>query len=107
AFDLNSPASGPPAQRSARISQSVIPRAEAPNRSDGELTMLVENGDGQPLPTSGDYPDIHPEDGTFDGPFPPTRGIRQSFTPLLPQLWTDFDVALRIDSVKPDWARQE
>lgn len=107
AVDLNSPASGPPTQRSARDVRSAVPRAEAPNLTEGHLTMEIEEGSGNPLRTDGDIPEIDPEDGTFDGPFPPTRGIEQSFAPLVEQLLPVVDLAVRIDSVKPDWQQQE
>lgn len=107
AVDLNSPASGPPVQRSVLGVRSVVPRAEAPNLAEGQFAVVIEDADGNPLPTGGDYPAIDPEDGTFDGPFPPTTGIALSFAPLVPQLLPDIDLAVRIDSVKPDWQQQE
>jgi hypothetical protein len=106
AADLNSPASGPPTQRSERLVKSALPRRDAPNLTDARLESWVEGDDGTRL-EAGRPPDIDPEDGTFDGPFPPTDALSQAFRPLVPQLLPDLDLRARIDSVKPDWERQE
>ncbi len=109
AFDVNSPFSGPHSLRSARVTQSVVPRADSPNIQEAALTAsFVSDADGNPL-VNGTMPDLHPEDGIFLGPIPPTNVdmISQSFAPLLPRLLGAGTFTARIDSVKPDWTQQE
>jgi len=101
AFDVNSPASGPHSLRSARITQSTVPRADAPNQQDAELIVNLAGDDGVALNPNAPLPSIDSDDGTFSGPFPPTDGLALSFAPSVPRLLPTFTRAVRIDSVIP------
>jgi len=107
AFDLNSMASGPHTLRSSQIDQYTVPRAGAPNLVYAELTSAIFGDDGESLDPGALVPSVDPEDGTFSGPFPATNGVEQTFAPLVPQLLPEFNLAARIDSVKPDWVLEE
>jgi hypothetical protein len=106
-FDVNSLASGPHTLRSARVSQSTVPRADAPNLVNAELVVTVTGDDGVVLNPNAPLPSIDPDDGTFDGPFPPTNGVTTSFTPLLPRLLGAGQTVVKVDSIKMDWIAQE
>jgi hypothetical protein len=101
AFDVNSPASGPHSLRSARITQSIVPRADAPNITDASLAVNISGDDGVPLNTSAPVPSIDADDGTFSGPFPPTNSVSMSFAPLVPRLLAQFSLTATIDSIIP------
>lgn len=101
AFDVNSAASGPHTLRSARVAQSVVPRADAPNITNAELQVAMTGDDGEPLPLNGLRPPIDSEDGTFAGPFPPATGVELGFAPLVPRLLAQFSREIRIDSIVP------
>jgi hypothetical protein len=102
AFDVNSFASGPNSLRSARVTQNTVPRQDAPNIQNAQLIAGLLTSDGTLLNPSAPLPSIHPEDGTFSGPFPPTNGLATSFAPLVPRLLPTFTRAARIDSIVPD-----
>jgi len=104
AFDVNSPASGPHTLRSARVAQSVVPRADAPNITNAELTVNISGDDGVGLTTSSPVPAIDPQDGTFSGPFPPTNALALGFAPLVPRLLAQFSLTATIDSIVPTTA---
>jgi hypothetical protein len=108
AFDVNSPASGPHTLRSARVAQSTVPRADAPNVENASLSISLEDSEGNVL-TQGIMPGVDPETGEFLGPIPPTNVdmIELSFAPLVPRLLPQFDLRATIDSVKPDWEQEE
>ncbi len=108
AFDVNSPASGPHSLRSARVTQTTVPRADAPNITNASLNITLEDRDGNVL-TGGQMPDVDPEDGTFEGPIPPQNvgAVSLGFAPLVPRLLPEFELTATIDSVKPDWVEQE
>lgn len=101
AFDVNSPASGPHTLRSARVAQSVVPRADAPNVTNAELAVNISGDDGVPLNPNAPNPSIDSEDGTFAGPFPPTNSIELGFAPLVPRLLAQFSLSATIDSIVP------
>jgi len=101
AFDVNSPASGPHTLRSARIAQSEVPRAEAPNATNAELAVNISGDDGVALNPNAPVPALDPDDGTFKGPFPPTNAIALSFAPLVPRLLAQFSLSATIDSIVP------
>ena len=73
---------------------------------DGELPLILDM-DGEALDPTAFPPAIDPEDGTFDGPFPPTNGVTLSFAPFVARLLPTLNLQARIDSVKPDWTLQE
>jgi hypothetical protein len=99
AFDVNSQASGPPSLRSARVAQSTVPRADAPNLVGAELQVALTGDDGVPLDPGAPMPTLDPEDGTWSGPMPPTDGIELSFAPLLPRLLPQLALQVQIDSI--------
>lgn len=102
AVDLNSPASGPPIQRSERIVKSVLPRRDAPNLVDAELVVALTGDDGVPLEVPGFYDDdVDRETGIFPRAFPPTDAYGQVFARHVPRLMPDFSLVLTIDSVVP------
>jgi hypothetical protein len=101
AFDLNSMASGPHTLRSVQVSQSVTPRADAPNLVTPDLQMFVAGDDGEPLDTEGFLPVIDAESGTFASPFPPTDATAASVDPLIASLLPQYHLTGRIDSVVP------
>lgn len=101
AFDVNSAASGPHTLRSARVTQSTVPRADAPNLTNAELSVSMSGDDGAALAPNAPVPAIDPEDGTFAGPFPPTNGVTQGFAPLVPRLLAQFSLTATIDSIVP------
>ncbi|MFW6088933.1 MAG: hypothetical protein ACODAB_04210, partial [Gemmatimonadota bacterium] len=101
AFDVNSAASGPHTLRSARVTQSTVPRADAPNLTNAELEVSLSGDDGAPLAPNAPAPSLNPEDGTFAGPFPPTNSITQGFAPLVPRLLAQFSLTATIDSIVP------
>lgn len=102
AFDVNSQASGPHTLRSARISQSTIPRANAPELFiDADFTISLVDGEGQPLDTSIPLPTLDPNDGTWSGPFPPSVGESVPDLSLVPMdalLLSEGSVTVRVDS---------
>lgn len=100
-FDVNSPASGPHTLRSARVAQSVVPRADAPNVTNAELAVNISGDDGVALNPNAPVPAIDPDDGTFAGPFPPTNAIELGFAPLVPRLLAQFSLTATIDSIVP------
>jgi hypothetical protein len=101
AFDVNSPASGPHSLRSARVTQSVVPRADAPNIANADLQVGIFGDDGVFLNSNAPVPSVDSDDGTFSGPFPATNGVELSFAPLVPRLLPEFARAARIDSFIP------
>lgn len=101
AFDVNSPASGPHSLRSARITQSTVPRVDAPNITNASLTVRLTGDDGEPLNPNAPVPAIDPDDGTFAGPFPPTNSVELGFAPLVPRLLAAFSLTATIDSIVP------
>jgi len=100
AFDVNSQASGPHSLRSARISQSTVPRADAPNLVGAELQVVFTGDDGTPLNPDDPMPALDPETGIFSGPMPPTDGFEMSFSPLLPRLLPQLQLQVKIDSIQ-------
>lgn len=102
ALDLNSPASGPPVQRSERIVKSVLPRRDAPNLVNAELVVALTGDDGVPLevPSFHDV-DVDEETGIFPRAFPPTDAYGQMLVRYVPRLMPEFSVVLTIDSVVP------
>ncbi|HSM32109.1 MAG TPA: hypothetical protein VK854_15535, partial [Woeseiaceae bacterium] len=101
AFDVNSLASGPHSLRSARITQSVVPRADAPNITNASLDVDLSGDDGVPLNPSAPVPALNSDDGTFAGPFPPTNAVELGFAPLVPRLLNAFSLSATIDSIVP------
>jgi hypothetical protein len=99
AFDVNSQASGPHTLRSARVSQSTVPRADAPNLQGASLLVAFTGDDGEPLDANAPLPTLDPETGTFSGPMPPTDELELSFAPLLPRLLPQLQLQVVIDSV--------
>lgn len=100
AVDLNSPASGPPVQRSARITQSVVPRADAPNLADAAISVSMSGDDGVPLEVPGFFSDnVDRETGIFPRAFPPSDAFSQAFAPLVPRLLPELSLGVKIDSV--------
>jgi hypothetical protein len=98
-FDVNSQASGPHSLRSARVAQSTVPRADAPNLQGASLLVAFSGDDGEPLNANAPMPSLDPEDGTFSGPMPPTDELTLSFAPLLPRLLPQLQLQVVIDSV--------
>jgi hypothetical protein len=107
AVDLNSAYSGPIAQESELRPQAVIPRSDAGNLEVVGVETYLAGDDGAALDPTAPPPSIDPDDGTFDGPFPPTDGLELSFARLVPRLLGAFEVAVRIDSFKPDTPARE
>jgi len=101
AFDVNSPASGPHTLRSARVTQSTAPRADAPNITNASLSVTLTGDDGAALNPNAPVPAIDPADGTFAGPFPPTNSVELGFAPLVPRLLGAFSLSATIDSILP------
>lgn len=100
AVDLNSPASGPPVQRSERLVKSVLPRRDAPNLVKAEIEVAMVGDDGVALePPSFFGPDVDRETGIFGGPFPPTDAFEQTLLPIVPQLMPEFELLVTIDSI--------
>ncbi len=99
AFDVNSRASGPHTLRSAKISQSTVPRADAPELVGASLTVAFTGDDGTPLNSSDPMPTLDPETGVFSGPMPPSDGYELSFAPLLPRLLPQLQLQVKIDSI--------
>ncbi len=101
AFDLNSMGSGPHTLRTAQVTQSVTPRADAPNLVSPNLQLFLSGADGEPLDPDAFAPAIDDEAGTFVGPFPPSDATVSSFAPLVESLLPQYHLAARIDSVVP------
>jgi hypothetical protein len=100
AFDVNSPKSASNTLRSARVFQTVIPRADVVSVF-AELSVEMFGGDGEPLdPTQGVV--IDAETGIFD-PMPPSNGVEASFFPEIAALLPAFERGVRIDSMVPDF----
>lgn len=101
AFDLNSPASGPPSFESERVVQAVVPRLDAANLELATLDVSVSGDDGVPLNPDAAVPTIDAETGVFSGPMPPSDAFTLSFAPLVERLLPAFTRSARIDSVVP------
>ena len=100
AVDLNSPASGPPVQRSKRLVKTVLPRRDAPNLVNAEIEVSVIGDDGVSLEIPSFFDaDVDRETGIFGGPFPPTDAFAQTFAPVVPQLIPEFELRVIIDSI--------
>src|SRR5512143_1182082 len=99
AFDVNSLASGPSSQESARVVKFVTPRAPASNVGATVLAQGVFGADGTTLDPAAAYPPIDSATGTFSGSLPPAAaGVLELVTPVLEALPAG-DIAVRIDSV--------
>jgi hypothetical protein len=101
AFDVNSQASGPISLLSGVAPLSVVPRNNAPNLVTATFFSGVTGDDGEALFTGGRAPAVHPDDGTFAGPFPPSDGLLTSFAPLVEALMPTFELSAVFDSVVP------
>jgi hypothetical protein len=100
AVDLNSPASGPPVQRSTLEPQSVLPRTDAPNLADATIDVSMTGDDGVPLESPGFFDDdVDRETGIFPRAFPPTDAFSQTFAPLVPRLLPALSLGVTIDSI--------
>jgi len=100
AVDLNSPASGPPVQRSAPEPLSVLPRVDAPNLADATIAVAMSGDDGVPLEVPGFFnDDVDRETGIFPRAFPPSDAFSQAFAPLVPRLLPELSLGVTIDSV--------
>ncbi|MDH3297722.1 MAG: hypothetical protein OEM96_05545, partial [Gemmatimonadota bacterium] len=102
AFDVNSLASGPHTLRSARVAQSTVPRADAPNVVNAELETFMSGDDGVPLATNAPMPTLDPETGIFSGPMPPTDAYTLGFAPVLPRLLPQLALTVTIDSIRAE-----
>ncbi len=101
AFDVNSMASGPHTLRTVQVTQSVTPRADAPNMVSPNLQLFLAGADGERLDPAAFTPAIDEESGTFAGPFPPSDATVSSFAPLIETLLPQYHLTARIDSVVP------
>lgn len=105
AFDVNSPASGPPTLRSARISKPVVPRAQGPNAGTPfAFSVELIGDDGQPLDTDAPAVQPDPQTGIFPGPQPPTNATDVFFSPdpsAVGRLLSAGEVVMTLDSVVP------
>jgi hypothetical protein len=102
AIDVNSLASGPYSLSSSNISSRETPRNDLGNldvAGDFETSILGSNGVLNP---DAGLPSIDPEDGTFDGPMPPTDANELDILPWVPRLTGEFNVTAVIDSMRPD-----
>ncbi len=99
AYDVNSQASGPHSLRSTNLSESTVPRADAPQLVGASLQVLLTGDDGESLNPSDPMPTLDPATGIFSGPMPPTDGIEMSFAPLLPRLLPQLQLQVKIDSI--------
>ncbi|MFQ5529427.1 MAG: hypothetical protein ACE5FP_03685, partial [Gemmatimonadota bacterium] len=102
AVDLNSPASGPPVQRSPELVRFVIPRSDSPNLINAELMTFISGDDGVALDPGGfrDTPDVDPSSGIFSGPMPPTDAYTLGFAPFVPRLLPEISLSVTIDSIR-------
>lgn len=100
AFDFNSPASGPPVQRSVELIQSVIPRSDSPNLVNAALMTFMSGDDGIALDPKAPFPEVDESSGVFSGPMPPTDAYSQSFEPLVPRLLPQLSLQVTIDSIR-------
>jgi hypothetical protein len=107
AFDLNSMASGPHTLRSAKVDQPVTPRQDEQNLSIATIDVFLSGDDGERLDVDRGFPGLDADDGTFDGPMPPTDGMDLTLAPLVDRLTGQFDVTARVDSFKPDTPARE
>jgi hypothetical protein len=101
AFDVNSAASAPATLESVKDAKSVVPRSTSPEVSLAQFEIKITGDDGEPLNPNVPLPQIDPEEGTFNGPFPPTNAVELSFVPLAERLFPQFARNVRIDSVVP------
>ena len=107
AFDFNSYASGPYSLESARVSDPTTPRQDAQNLTVATIDVFLSGDDGQRLNPDAGFPGLDAEDGTFDGPQPPTDGMELTLAPLVDRLTGQFNVTARVDSFKPDTPARE
>ena len=103
AFDVNSQASGPHTLRSARIAQSVVPRATNSalgTRFDASVVISGDDGVELDLTQSAVQPDA--DTGIFPGPQPPTNALDLLVVPPpadVAGLLTSGQLLGKIDSV--------
>jgi hypothetical protein len=107
AEDLNSAFSGPISQESSLELRDVIPRADTGNVSYASVEVSLEGDDGQRLDPDRGFPALDPDDGTFEGPQPPTDGMALTLAPLVDRLTGQSNVTARVDSFKPDTPARE
>jgi len=99
AFDVNSVLSGPTSLESAKVARSVTPRAPAGNAVSAVLVESVQGDDGEALDLLAPWPNMDPEDGTFDGNIPPLKDGRFGFLASVAEALPSGNILLRIDSV--------
>ncbi|MFQ5529892.1 MAG: hypothetical protein ACE5FP_06020, partial [Gemmatimonadota bacterium] len=101
-FDVNSLASGPHTLRSARVAQSTVPRADAPNVVNAELETFISGDDGVALSSTAPFPTVDSGSGVWSGPMPPTDAYTLGFAPVLPRLLPQLALSVTIDSIRID-----
>lgn len=99
AFDVNSVRSVPSSLESAAGAKSVVPRG-SPATQFAAFNSSLQGGTKVLDPTA-PLPTIHPQNGTFSGPMPPTNGLQATFAPLVERLLPQFTLRATIDSVIP------
>ncbi|MEJ2547196.1 MAG: hypothetical protein P8125_05195, partial [Gemmatimonadota bacterium] len=101
AFDVNSVASGPASLSSARVADFTVPRNDEQNLATATLEIFAAGDDGEALDISAPLPSLDPNDGTFNGSFPPVSGVELAFNPVVQRLLGTFTLSARIDSMVP------
>lgn len=104
AFDINSIRSGPSSLESAGPAKSAVPAAAAPDQVLAGFEGWLSGASGEPLDQSAPVPGVHSQDGTFNGPMPPTNDLVATFAPLVERLLPEMSLQVRIDSVRPFYA---
>ncbi len=101
AFDANSFISGPSSLESPRVTKTVTPRKLGANATAAVLVQGVFGDPGAQLNTAGNYPNIDPATGTFDGNMPPANDGQLLFTSAVVEALAQGDIAVRYDSIGP------
>lgn len=104
AFDVNSLASGPSSQESARVVKFTTPRAPASNVRAPIVVTGVFGADGIRLDTAAAFPAIDSATGTFGGPLAPAVGASLTLVTPVQEVLPEGDIAVRIDSISAGFA---